>query len=195
MNALIKAVKYFIRISSEEEAIISDLFTESHLKPGEYFLEEGKICRSVAFIEKGLLRYFVTQDGNEKTHYFNKENEFSCNYSSFLPGTPSDTAIQALEETTLYLISYDNLQRLYADLKEGERFGRLAIEQVFLSFREQIRSLYADPPARRYQQFLESYGDLVQRIPQYYIASYVGVKPQSLSRIRKRLTGGEKGRR
>jgi len=195
MESLIKTIKQFIRISSEEEIIISNLFTESHLKPGEYFLEEGKICRSVAFIEKGLLRYFVTQDGNEKTHYFNKENEFACNYSSFLPGTPSDTAIQALEETTLYLISYDNLQRLYADVKEGERFGRLAIEQVFLSFREQIRSLYADPPARRYQQFLESYGHMVQRVPQYYIASYVGVKPQSLSRIRKRLAGGDKGPR
>ena len=187
MDALIKAVKHFIRISSEEEAIISNLFTESHLKPGEYFLEEGKVCRSVAFIEKGLLRYFVTQDGNEKTIYFSKENEFACNYSSFLPGKPSDTGIQALEETTLYLISYDNLQRLYEDVKEGERFGRLGIEQVFLTSREQIRSLYADPPAARYQQLLAAYPDLVQRIPQYYIASYVGVKPQSLSRIRKRL--------
>src|SRR5258708_7661683 len=102
----------------------------------------------------------------------------------------SETGIQALEETTLYLISYDNLQRLYADVKEGERFGRLAIEQVFLASIEQIRSLYADPPAARYQQFLATYPDLVQRIPQYYIASYVGVKPQSLSRIRKRLAGG-----
>jgi CRP-like cAMP-binding protein len=187
MDALIKTVKHFIRISSEEETIISDLFAESHLKPGEYFLEEGKVCRSVAFIEKGLLRYFVTQDGNEKTIYFNKENEFACNYSSFLPGKPSDTSIQALEETTLSLISYDNLQRLYADVKEGERFGRLAIEQVFLAGLEQIRSLYADPPPARYQQFLAIYPDLVQRIPQYYVASYVGVKPQSLSRIRKRL--------
>ena len=195
MEPLIKAVKYFIRISSEEETIIGNLFTESRLKAGEYFLEQGKICRSVAFIEKGLLRYFVTQDGNEKTIYFNKETEFACNYSSFLPGKPSETGIQALEETTLYLISYDNLQRLYADVKEGERFGRLGIEQVFLSSIEQIRSLYTDPPARRYQRFLESYTDLVQRIPQYYIASYVGVKPQSLSRIRKRLAAGDKGAR
>ena len=190
MDTLIKTTKQFINISSEEETIITSLFTESHLKPGDYFLEEGKICRSVAFIEKGLMRYFVTQDGNEKTMYFNKENEFVCNYSSFLPGKPSDVGIQALEETTLYLISKDNLQRLYADVKGGERFGRLAIEQVFLASTEQLRSLYSDPPARRYQQFLETYPDFVQRIPQYYIASYVGVKPQSLSRIRKRLGAG-----
>jgi CRP-like cAMP-binding protein len=84
MDALIKTVKHFIRITSEEEVVIGNLFMESRLKPGEYFLEEGKVCRSVAFIEKGLLRYFVTQDGNEKTIYFNKENEFACNYSSFL---------------------------------------------------------------------------------------------------------------
>src|SRR5258707_3398199 len=118
MDTLIRTIKQFIDISSEEETIITNLFTGSRLKPGEYFLEEGKVCRSVAFIEKGLLRYFVTQDGNEKTIYFNKENEFACNYSSFLPGKPSHTAIQALEETNLYLISYDNLKRLYADVKE-----------------------------------------------------------------------------
>jgi len=122
--------------------------------------------------------------------FFSRENEFVCNYPSFLPQIPSDKNIQATEETTLYIISYENLQRFYRELKEGEKFGRLAIEQVFLSAIQQLDSLYTDPPVQRYQRFLSVYPDLVQRIPQYFIASYVGIKPQSLSRIRKRMTGG-----
>ena len=190
MDSLIRTIRHFIPLTNEEEVIVTGLFTEARLRPGEYFLEEGKICRSVAFVESGLVRYFMTQDGNEKTIYFSSEGEFVCNYSSYLPGKPSEVSIQAVEETVLYLISNDNLQRLYTDIAMGERFGRMAIEQVFVSSIEQLRSLYTDTPTQRYQKFLELYPGLVQRIPQYFIASYVGIKPQSLSRIRKRMAGG-----
>ena len=190
MDPLIANIKQLIRLGDGEEDLVTRLFTESVLQPGKYFLESGKICRSVAFIVRGLLRYFVTQDGVEKTFYFSREGEWVCNYRSFLPRIPSDSAIQAVEETVIRVVSYDGLQEFYRGVGEGERFGRLAIEQVFLTFIEQVRSLYADGPAQRYQQFLSSYPDLAQRIPQYHIASYVGVKPQSLSRIRKRLSGG-----
>jgi CRP-like cAMP-binding protein len=190
MESLIRAIKECIHLSPEEDNIISELFTELDLRAGDYFLEEGKICRHVAFIHKGLLRYYINDNGNERTMFFSRENEFVCNYLSFLPQRPSDKSIQALEDSRLYIISYENLQRFYSNVREGEKFGRLAIEQVFLSAIQQLDSLYTDPPALRYQQFLTAYPDLVQRIPQYYIASYVGIKPQSLSRIRKRIAGG-----
>ena len=190
MDSLIRTIRHFITLRDEEEAVVTGLFMPVHVNAGEFFLEEGKICRSAAFIEKGLMRYFMTQDGNEKTIYFSSEGEFVCNYSSFLPAKPSDVSIQALEETVLYVISYDNLQRLYSGIGMGERFGRMAIEQVFVDSIEQLRSLYTDTPTQRYQHFLEAYPNLVQRIPQYYIASYVGIKPQSLSRIRKRIAAG-----
>ncbi|WP_343667933.1 hypothetical protein [Chitinophaga sp.] len=85
------------------------------------------------------------------------------------------------------MISYDDLQKFYQEVRYGERFGRLAIEQVFTTVLQQIASMYTDKPVVRYQKFMQAYFDISQRIPQYYIASYVGVKPQSLSRIRKRL--------
>jgi CRP-like cAMP-binding protein len=190
MESLIQTIKKYIPLSPEEENTIGELFTELSLSSGNYFLEEGKICRHIAFIHKGLMRYFINNDGNERTMYFSRENEFVCNYLSFLPQTPSDKSIQALEDTRIYIISYENLQRFYKEIKEGQQFGRLAIEQVFLTAIQQLDSLYTAPPALRYQQFLTVYPDLVQRIPQYFIASYVGIKPQSLSRIRKRISSG-----
>jgi CRP-like cAMP-binding protein len=187
MESLIKAIKYFIHLSPDEEIIIGELFSELNLKAGDYFLEQGKICRYVAFINKGLVRYFINDDGVERTMYFNRENEFVSNYQSFVPQIASDKSIQAIEDTQLFVISYDKLQRLYQEIREGEKFGRLAIEQVFITSIQQLDALYTSPPELRYQQFLSSYPDLVQRIPQYYIASYVGIRPQSLSRIRKRI--------
>jgi CRP-like cAMP-binding protein len=188
MEMLLKAIKHFIPLHEADIAIIERLFEPKKLKAGEYFLEEGKICRHVGFIEKGLVRYYVNEEGKESTIFFNQEGEFICNFQSFLPQKPSMVTIQALEDTELLIISYDGLQTLYTDVRNGERFGRLAVEQLFLTSSAQIRSLYKDPPAVRYQQFLDTYPGLVQRLQQYYIASYVGIKPQSLSRIRKRLT-------
>jgi len=130
-NNLINVISSFIQITAKEEEIIDGLFTTLRLGSGEYFLEQGKICRHVGFIEKGLVRYFINVDGIEKTIYFNKENEFICNYQSFLPRTPSNTNIQAVEESVLRVISFENLQRLYSDVKEGDKFGRQAIEYVF----------------------------------------------------------------
>lgn len=187
MNQLIPAIRHLIRISADEEIILSDLFKPLKLKSGEYFLEEGQLCRYVGFIEEGLVRYYINDKGNEKTLYFNKEGEFVSNYQSFLPREASHTSIQAIEDTSLQVISYEDLQLMYSGIKEGERLGRLAIENVFVSSMRQLNSFYKDSPTERYQQFLHSYPDLAQRIPQYYIASYVGIKPQSLSRIRKRL--------
>src|SRR5260370_32154116 len=110
-----------VGVRGEGEERMLGVCSGAVVKPGEYFLEEGKICRSVAFIAKGLLRYFVLQDGVEKTIYFSKEGEWVCNYRSFLPRIPSDTAIQALEETVVRVVSYDDLQQFYRGVAEGER--------------------------------------------------------------------------
>jgi len=134
-------------MSQDEEFILADLFRPMNLKSGEYFLEEGQLCRYVGFIESGLLRYHMNDNGVQKTLYFNKEGEFVSNYQSFLPREPSNTSIQAIEDTTLQVISYDNLQKLYSAIREGEKLGRLAIESVFLTSMQQLKSFYKDSPA------------------------------------------------
>ena len=186
INSLLNSIQNVIPLSPAEVDIVTSLFKQKRYKKGEYFLEEGRICKQVGFVAKGLLRYYINHDGQEKIYDFSQENEYVCNYESFLPQLPSSKNIQALEDSEVFVISHADLQLLYANVRGGERFGRVAIEAVFVKLLQDISSLYTETPELRYERFLKNHADLQQRISQYHIASFVGVKPQSLSRIRKR---------
>ncbi|MBO9727754.1 MAG: Crp/Fnr family transcriptional regulator [Chitinophaga sp.] len=187
---LIQSIKYLIHLSEEEELFIPTLFNRVSLKKNEYFLQEGKVANQVAFVEKGLIRYVMTRDGEEMHTYFSCENEWLGNHESFLSRQPANVSIVALEPSVLLVISRENLQLMYDTLKQGDRLGRLIIESVFVESLKQVASLYAATPEERYQEFFEKFSRLQHRIPQYMIASYIGVKPQSLSRIRARIAKG-----
>ena len=187
IDGLLKTIQSIITLDPAEIDIVTSLFKEKTYKKGQYFLEEGRICREVGFMAKGLMRYFINLNGEEKIYDFSQENEFVCNYESFLPQVPSSKSIQALEDSIVFVISYADLQVFYKTVRGGERFGRIAIESVFVKLLQDISSLYTETPEVRYERFLKNHADLQQRISQYHIASFVGVKPQSLSRIRKRI--------
>jgi len=187
--SLINTFGLFIHMDEEEKAFISSLFKRREYPKNEYFLREGQVCREVGFIGKGLVRYCSIKDsGEELTFDFGKENEFTCNYESFLDHSASLRSIQCLEPTEMLTISYENLQLFYEKVREGQKFGRLICEQLYLQAIKKISSFYVDLPEQRYLHFVHNYPDLQQRIPQYYVSSFVGVKPPSLSRIRKRLS-------
>lgn len=186
-EALISSIRSLISLSEEEVDVIGRHFKKKELKKGDFFLADGQVCKYAGFIEKGLVRYYINADGEEKTYEFGQEYNFVCNYESFLPQTPSTKIIQALEDCALWQISHADLQVFYQSLSGGERFGRVVIEQVFVQLLQALTSLYTDTPENRYQKLLSEHPDLLQRVSQYHIASYVGVKPQSLSRIRKRI--------
>ncbi|HAO08936.1 MAG TPA: Crp/Fnr family transcriptional regulator [Chryseobacterium sp.] len=185
---LINIVKSIIGLTPKEVECIQLLWKKKSIKKGDFFLSEGKVCKEVGFIVKGVMRYYINHDGEDKTYAFAQENNFVCNYESFIPQTPSTKIIQALEDCEILHISYADLQTLYKSIRHGERFGRLIIEQVFIHTLQDLSSFYTDTPELRYEKFLKKHADLQQRISQYHIASYVGVKPQSLSRIRKRIS-------
>jgi len=185
---LIDGIKSFIRLESHETDLLEELFKERFIKKGDFFLGEGQVCKYAGFIVKGLMRYYINHDGEDRTYDFANENNFVCNYESFIPKTPSTKIIQALEDCEILQISYEDLQILYKSIEEGERLGRLVIEQVFIQTLQALTSFYTDAPEYRYEKFIQKHPDLQQRISQYHIASYVGVKPQSLSRIRKRIS-------
>jgi CRP-like cAMP-binding protein len=185
---LISSLQSIIDLTPKETEYINELFKEKQIKKGDFFLEEGQVCKQVGFIIKGLIRYYINHDGEDKTYAFAQESNFVCNYDSFIPQTPSTKIIQALEDCEILQISYTDLQTFYKSIRHGERFGRLVIEQVFIQTLKDLSSFYTDTPEYRYERFIKQHPDLEQRISQYHIASYVGVKPQSLSRIRKRIS-------
>lgn len=187
IDSLLSNIQSLITVSHEEKEIISSLFKEKTYKKGDFFLADGQICKHVGFVAKGLMRYYINHDGEEKTYAFSQENQYVSNYESFLPQRPSSKIIQALEDSHVFVISYSDLQILYAKVAEGERYGRIAVEAVFLQMLIDINFFYTETPEVRYEGFLKNHPDLQQRISQYHIASFVGVKPQSLSRIRKRI--------
>lgn len=188
-ETLLAVIRHFITLSPAEEELVAHWFVAEELPKGGFFLRPGEVSRKIAFVVQGVFHNFRSRDGQEHTFYFGREQEFIGDYSSFLPARPAVHAIQALEPARLLTISYDNLQRLYREVREGERFGRLVAEMLFVDVLGQLTSFYEEAPEERYASFVRTYPDLQQRVPQYYIASYVGVKPQSLSRIRSRALG------
>ena len=187
-DSLLLVIRQFIELNVAEEDLVRQLFVLETLPKGGYFLRPGEVGRKVGFVLQGIFHNFQSHDGQELTYYFGREQEFIGDYESFLPAQPARHGIQALEEARVLSITHDNLQRFYCEVRQGERFGRLMAEALFVDVLRQLTSFYEDTPEQRYARFVRIYSDLQQRVPQYYIASYVGVKPQSLSRIRGRTT-------
>jgi CRP-like cAMP-binding protein len=184
---LINTLQQLVSISKKDSAIYQDCFQVKHYKKGDFFLQEGQVCRHMGLIESGLMRHYINQDGRERTFSFVNEKRFLCNYESFKTQSPSSRIIQALEDTIIHVATFENFEYLYEHTQSGDRIGRLVLGMVHIKLEKELTSFYTHTPEQRYQKFIEEYPDLQQRISQYHIASFVGVKPPSLSRIRKRI--------
>ncbi len=184
---LVSRIKDYIPLSDEEIQLVESLFTKEQYLKNEVILQEGDICKKLFFIDKGIVRFSQHADGEERTFVFRAEGAFCNELDSFLRKIPSKNSITAIEPTTVFSISYENLQVFYNDLQHGNRFGRLAIEQIFVMVVNHLTTFYAETPEQRYIRFAQHHKQLLQRIPQYYIASYIGVTPQALCRIKKKL--------
>jgi len=157
-----------------------------YLKKDEFYFHQGEPVKEISFVAKGLMVNFYTSEaGEDFIKYFVQEKTFVGCYSSLLLGVPASFSSQALEATTLVTLQYKDLENLYRRHVCWERMGRIIAEKLYIEKekREQY-FLMADAKAR-YEGFLQDNPELIQRVPQYLIASYIGISPVSLSRIRK----------
>lgn len=159
------------------------------IEAGDYFLRQGRISRNIAFIEEGLMRLYYLNDGKEVTTYFCKEKTITCSYKSLITNTPSDLSIQAIEPSRLVVFSYKSLQKLYEKELFWQQVGRLAAENEFINIECHSRFLNDLSATERYKDILENDPELLQRIPLNYLATYLQVVPETLSRIRKKIIG------
>ena len=178
-------ISNYIEINDQEWTFYSSQFKVHDFKKRELLLSQGSICRDIFFVVKGLLRvFFVDNDGEEKTFHFSFENSFSADYESFLKKIPANYSIQALEDTTVVLMSFDMLHGGYKILENGVKLGRLLAEEYFFIFNDKIQAIYTQSPLERYNNLTQRFPDILQRIPQHYIASYLNISSVHLSRLK-----------
>lgn len=151
-------------------------------------LEVGQIENHISFVETGGVRLFIPKEEEEKevTFGFSFENELISAYDSFLTQSPSTYQLETLSNTLLWSISYTDLQEIYDATQLGDRVGRYAAERLFLIKSSREQSLLNETSDERYLNLLRDRPNLITQIPLKYIASYIGVTPQALSRVRKR---------
>lgn len=142
----------------------------------------------LSFMETGIVRYYIPKDENDLTFTFAFAGSFISAYDSFLTRQPSHYELQALTDTILWRITYDDLQVIYRDTAVGQTIGRHASEAIFLTKSKRELSLLNDSAEQRYRNLFTEQPHLIRQIPLKYIASYIGVTPQGLSRIRRRIT-------
>jgi len=159
-----------------------------NIKKGEVVLKPGEVCNHVSYINHGLLRSYYMVDGKELIASFFHEDCYFSDYESFLSRKPAVMYSDALEATEIVDINFDDLQELYEMSPVCERVGRLVAEELFVHLSNRNSSFLLDSPERRYARFLDECEPIVQRIPQYMIASYLGITPEALSRIRSRMS-------
>jgi CRP-like cAMP-binding protein len=176
-----------IPLDDEELSLIDHYFELRKLKKRGFLLQDGEVCNFVGFIAEGTIRHFHIKDGVEKTCEISFENAWVTDFQSFTHHTPCIMNLQAMGETTVWTIRKENLYQLYRECNKYETFGRLMAEQVARRATEIAMSLASDKPEERFQNLLLKQPDLFQRVPQKYIANLLGISPESLSRIQKRI--------
>jgi CRP-like cAMP-binding protein len=179
---LIPELKY------QDWQVIEEKFSIQHLKKGELLTRQGDICRQVSFINKGLLRFFYNVDGKEISTGFMQEGEYIAQYDSFLMQQPSKGNVDILEDAELINLSYDDVQALYENYPVFQIFGRKIAEMLFIMIVSQTTNLLTLTPEERYLLVTKEEPFIVQRVPQYMIASYIGITPEHLSRLRRKLS-------
>lgn len=185
---LIDSISQYIKLSSEEENLIGDFWTGKILEKGDYLLRNGEICRTDNFVANGALKafYINPKTGKEEILYFAIENWWATDIESFQKQKASIYNIQAIEKTELLQINYNSFQKMLIEIPKLERFFRIILENYLGSLQKRLITNNTLDAEERYFSFIENYSNIADKVPQYLIASYLGITAEFLSRIRKK---------
>lgn len=186
MHPLRQFITNYVEVTDSDWAEIEQYLTPIKLKKGAILLQQGKICRTLYFVEEGLLRYYIYKDGQDVTKYFTIAPYLFTSQMSFTNEKPATENIQAIENCTLWQMSFDAANQLM-QLNSWNKFIVKLIQEVQYYTDQILTEVQTITAEDRYYQLLTRQPDIVARIPLKYIASYLGIAPQSLSRIRKTI--------
>lgn len=182
-------INAFSKLSDADWELLVPYLGVRTLQKNEFFIQEGKRELNVGFVTEGMFRQFYTKDGEEKTTYFFFENHFISSYISCITGKPSLVTIEALSDSAFISFPYRALLELFEKNMAWQKFGRLIAEYLTAGLEERMVSLLLQSPEERYVDLLNSTKNkILERVPQHYVANYLGITPVSMSRIRNRLS-------
>lgn len=185
-----KNIEKHIQLTDEEFDYFTSLLKHKHLRKKQFLLEEGDVCKYECFVNNGCLRqYYLDEKGQEHIIQFAVTDWWIGDQYSFLTGLPSKNFIDTLEDSDVLLISKKDLDELYNQVPKFERFFRIAFQNSYVALQRRILANLSQTAEERYLDFSNRYPDIEQKVPQHQVASYLGITPESLSRIRKQLTG------
>jgi CRP-like cAMP-binding protein len=188
-QALRRHIEQFAPLGDDDWSMLEPHLRLRSLHRHEYMIREGDAGREVGYVLEGELRHYYTRDGLEYTTYFYFENMLLAPYMSCITGQPSRLSIEALSEVRMVVFPYKIMQLLYTHSPAWQRFGRVLAEYLAIGLEERMAGLIMLSPQQRYLDLLGSNKrKILERIPQQYIANYLGITAVSLSRIRNRLT-------
>jgi CRP-like cAMP-binding protein len=181
-------IEKFVKLSGETWLALESKLYYKKLPAKTFFTKIGEVEDEIGFVISGSLRHYYEKGDGERTTYFYFENHLLSSYISFIHQQPSLLAIETLEDTELLCFNYSTMQELYTGFQDWQIFGRKVAEYLAIGLEERMVSLLLKSPEERYIELLESNKKkITERIPQQYIASYLGITPVSLSRIRNRI--------
>jgi len=177
-----------VPLTQTEQDLIKTFLKPKKLRKKQYLLQEEDVCKFIAFVEKGVLRSFsVNEKGVESIMQFAPEGWVISDLYSFLTGEPSRYNIEALEDAELVLISKKAHETMLQELPKYETYNRLQVTNAYIAMQRRLTSVISLALEERYTLFMKLYPDMMQRVPQHMIAAYMGVTPETLSRVRKRI--------
>jgi CRP-like cAMP-binding protein len=178
-----------IQLSEEEKELCKTFFIPKKLRKRQYILQEGDVCKYVAFVEKGMLRsYTIDEKGNEHIMQFAFEGWWIADQFSFLTGEPAVYTIDAIEDSELLLLSKQEEEQLLKRIPKFERYFRILLQNSLIATQRRLISSLSQSAEERYHQLINICPTIPQRVPQHMMASFLGITPETLSRIRRQLT-------
>ncbi|OAB79559.1 Crp/Fnr family transcriptional regulator [Cochleicola gelatinilyticus] len=177
-----------ISLTSEEQLEFISVISERKIRKKSWLIQPGEIVSNEYFVVSGCLKaYYLDDKGDEHIIQFAIENWWISDFEAFFTRIPAQLYVEAIEDSELLEIHLDTLEELYRRIPKFERFFRLKTTAAFVSLRQRILSSLQKNSRERYLEFCMAYPQIEQRVANYHIANYLGIKPESLSRIRKEL--------
>lgn len=186
-NILVDIMSQLTKLTNEEVLAIEESFPIRTFSKGTYLLKEGQIATNVYFVIEGCIRNYELINDEEKTWNFYTENQSAANFSSLANGTASKQNFVCMEETTVAIINSTKEQELYKRFPRFETFCRTGVEQMMGNKQEELAKFITLGPEERYLTLLSERPSLTNRVPQHQLASYLGITPETLSRIKRRI--------